>query len=155
MPIVTIQPDGEEVPARPGETILEALYASGYSYRIGCRRGGCAICKVDLRTGEVSYNRAVADTVLTPEEKADGTCLTCRAVPETDITIELRDEAVRLTNRMLRQIRISQYAKETGVVVDSATGAHTGGAAPAPTPLAPPHRTVDDGDATSRFSKES
>lgn len=112
MPIVTIQPDGDEVPARPGETILEALNASGYSYRIGCRRGGCSICKVDLRDGEVSYNRTVSDKVLTPEEKAEGACLSCRAVPETDITIELRDERVRLTNQMLRRIRIAQYAKE-------------------------------------------
>jgi ferredoxin len=40
-----------------GETILEGLYRNGYAFRIGCRRGGCAICKVDLLAGEVQYNR--------------------------------------------------------------------------------------------------
>ena len=114
MPTVTVQPDGEIVPVAPGETILEAMFASGYSYRVGCRRGGCAICKIDLLDGHVEYNRTVCDTVLTPAEKDEGTVLSCRAVPTTDITIRLRDERVRLTNRMLRQVRLAQYEKAAG-----------------------------------------
>lgn len=111
MPLINVVPTGEQIPAAPGETILEALYNSGYSYRIGCRRGGCAICKVDLREGEVDYSKTVADVVLTDEERADGTCLTCRAVPVGDITIEMRDEKVRLTNSMIRALRIKAYEK--------------------------------------------
>jgi CDP-4-dehydro-6-deoxyglucose reductase len=114
MPIVTVLPDGERVPAKPGETILEALYAAGYSYRIGCRRGGCGICKVDLGGGDVVYDHVVAADVLTDDERSTGTCLTCRAVPTSDVTIQLRDEALRLTNRMLRAFRLAAYAKETG-----------------------------------------
>lgn len=112
MPIVTILPGGDRIPVKAGETILEGLYNSGYSFRIGCRRGGCAICKVDLRDGSVTYNRVVAGTVLTPEELADGTCLTCRAVPDGDVTIELRDDSLRMTNSMLRRLRIAAYEKE-------------------------------------------
>ena len=121
MPVVRIEPEGSEVPARPGETILEALYASGFSYRIGCRRGGCAICKVDLVQGSVEYNRPVAEEVLPEAERATGTCLTCRAVPTEDVVIRLRDEALRLTNRMLRRIRLTQYAKETGVALEASS----------------------------------
>lgn len=104
MPTVTVHPTGEVVYLEPGETILGGLYKAGYAYTVGCRRGGCAICKVDIRSGEVSYNRPVADDVLTQEERADGVCLTCRAVPESDITIEMRDERLRLINTLLRQI---------------------------------------------------
>ncbi|MDO5629809.1 MAG: 2Fe-2S iron-sulfur cluster-binding protein [Mobilicoccus sp.] len=114
MPTVTVYPDQEIVPAAPGESILEALFNSGYSYRIGCRRGGCAVCKVDLLSGEVTYSRTVCEAVLTDVEKAAGTVLSCRAVPASDITIALRDERVRLTNRMLRQVRLSQYEKAAG-----------------------------------------
>ena len=71
---------------------------------MGCRRGGCAICKVDCRSGEFSYGRPVADTVVSDSERTNGTCLTCRAVPEGDITIELRGENIRLVNRFLHQI---------------------------------------------------
>ena len=100
-PVVRVQPGGEVVPIRAGETILEGLYKAGYAYRIGCRRGGCGICKVDLLDGEVSYNRIVADSVLSEQERADGTCLSCRAVPCGEITIALRKEALRRTNPFL------------------------------------------------------
>lgn len=112
MPVITVQPDGEDIPIDPGETILEGLNKSGYSYRIGCRRGGCAFCKVDLLDGEVVYEKAVADTVLTPEERSTGTCLSCRAVPVSDVTIELRDDRIKMTNRMLRDLRVKQYRKD-------------------------------------------
>ena len=61
------------------------------------------------RQGEVSYNRVVADTVLTADELAGGTCLTCRAVPEGDVEIEMRDESLRLTNAMLSRLRLAPY----------------------------------------------
>ena len=95
MPKLTVAPQGISVDLNEDETILEGLFRHGYAYRIGCRRGGCAICKVDLLEGTVTYNRPVAETVLSTEEQATGTCLTCRAVPETDITIALRDENLR------------------------------------------------------------
>ncbi len=104
MPTVTVHPSGEVIFVAPGETILGGLFTAGYAYTVGCRRGGCAICKVDILSGTVSYNRPVAADVLTDEERADGVCLTCRAVPESDITIEMRDEHLRLVNTLLRQI---------------------------------------------------
>ena len=100
-PVIRVQPGGETVAAREGETILEALYRNGYAYRIGCRRGGCAICKVDLIDGEVEYNRTVSDDVLSEEEKADGICLSCRAVPVGDVTIALREENLRRVASLL------------------------------------------------------
>ena len=104
MPTVTIHPTGEVIYLEPEETVLGGLYKAGYAYTVGCRRGGCAICKADLRSGSVSYYRPIAADVLTEDERADGTCLTCRAVPESDITIEMRDERLRLVNTFLRQI---------------------------------------------------
>lgn len=100
-PVIRVQPGGETVAAREGETILEGLYRAGYAYRTGCRRGGCGICKVDLLDGEVSYNRTIAETVLTTQERAEGTCLSCRAVPSGEITIALREETLRQTNPFL------------------------------------------------------
>ncbi len=104
MPTVTVHPTGEVIYVEPGETVLGGLYKAGYAYTVGCRRGGCAICKVDLLSGTVNYNRPVADDVLTADERARGVCLTCRAVPDSDITIEMRDETLRLVNTLLRQI---------------------------------------------------
>mgnify|MGYP003603609497 FL=1 len=104
MPTLTIHPTGEVIYLEPGETVLSGLYKAGFAYTVGCRRGGCAICKVDCGSGQVRYDHPAADTVLTEDEHLDGTCLTCRAVPDTDITIELRGENVRLVNTFLHMI---------------------------------------------------
>ena len=55
MPDVTILPDGVRVDrARTDETLLRALGRAGLRYRVGCKRGGCGICKVQLVLGEVA-----------------------------------------------------------------------------------------------------
>jgi ferredoxin len=88
---ITILPDSERVFARPGETLLAALSRAGLGYRIGCRRGGCGVCKLHLLLGEVRYERTVAESGLTDEERVEGICLSCRAVPITNIVIELQE----------------------------------------------------------------
>ncbi|MDA4107081.1 2Fe-2S iron-sulfur cluster-binding protein [Mycolicibacterium holsaticum] len=91
MPEVTILPDGLRVLAEPGESVLAALSRAGLRYRVGCKRGGCGVCKVQLTLGEVRYERVVADSVLSDDERVAGICLSCRAVPITNIAIELQE----------------------------------------------------------------
>lgn len=86
---VTVRPAGIRLALRPGETILAGLHRAGYTYRIGCRRGGCGICKAEVVDGEVPHRGAVADEALPPEPE----CLTCRAVPVSDVVIHLPDDA--------------------------------------------------------------
>jgi ferredoxin len=88
---VTVLPDGIRIPAADGETVLAALGRAGLKYRIGCRRGGCGICKLHLVAGEVRYERPIADSVLSEDDKAAGICLSCRAVPITNVLIELQE----------------------------------------------------------------
>ena len=90
MPEVTIEPDGIKAQSEEGETVLRALGRAGLRYRVGCRRGGCGICKVQLTHGEVRYERPIATSVLSDDERVAGICLSCRAVPITNIVIEHR-----------------------------------------------------------------
>jgi CDP-4-dehydro-6-deoxyglucose reductase len=91
MPDVTILPDGTRTTANPEETLIRALGRAGLRYRVGCKRGGCGICKVRLVLGEVRYERPIAASVLTDDERVEGICLSCRAVPITNIIIELQE----------------------------------------------------------------
>jgi ferredoxin len=91
MPEVTILPDGLQVNAAEAETVLKALSRAGLKYRVGCKRGGCGICKVQLVLGEVRYERPIAESVLSDDERVEGICLSCRAVPITNIAIELQE----------------------------------------------------------------
>jgi CDP-4-dehydro-6-deoxyglucose reductase len=88
---VTILPDGLHVTAAPDETVLRALARAGLRYRVGCKRGGCGICKVQLVLGEVAYERPIAPQVLSDDERVEGVCLSCRAVPLTNVVIELQE----------------------------------------------------------------
>ena len=88
---VTILPDGLQVTAADDETLLRALARAGLRYRVGCKRGGCGICKVQLKLGEVRYERPIAESVLSDDERVEGLCLSCRAVPITNIVIELQE----------------------------------------------------------------
>lgn len=110
MPKLTVVPNDVTVDVADDETILDALYRHGYAYRIGCRRGGCAICKVDLLEGEVEYNRPIADKVLTGEERDQGICLSCRAVPTTDVVISLREDSLRTVNPIMAMFGASRSA---------------------------------------------
>jgi ferredoxin len=91
MPEVTVLPDGVRIPAADGETVLAALGRAGLRYRIGCRRGGCGICKLQLLAGEVRYERPIAESVLSDDERVEGICLSCRAVPITNVLVELQE----------------------------------------------------------------
>lgn len=91
MPSVSVFGHDVAIDTRPGEAILTALSRRGYTYRFGCRRGGCGLCKVHLVSGDVHYTKPVAETVLSQDDRHDGVCLTCRAVPLTDVVIRLGD----------------------------------------------------------------
>jgi ferredoxin len=88
---VTISPYNVRVEVRDGETLLRAIVRKGYKYRYGCRRGGCGFCKVHLVLGEVTYERPIDPRVLTDDERVSGICLSCRAVPLTNVVIELQE----------------------------------------------------------------
>ncbi len=46
------------VPGRdpPQSLTVSRLYKAGFAYAVGCRRGGCAVCKVDCRSGQFDYD---------------------------------------------------------------------------------------------------
>jgi ferredoxin len=98
---ITVQGEDVAVECGSGETILEAMHRTGHALRVGCRRGGCAVCKLDVVEGEYEYTRPLADKVLTDDERAAGVCLTCRAVPTSDMTVALRQEEDNRVNSLL------------------------------------------------------
>jgi ferredoxin len=114
---LTVMPVGESMPVRDDETILAAMIRSGFLYRFGCKRGGCGVCKVHLVAGEVRYERTIAASVLTETERAVGVCLSCRAVPITDIVIELQDgDRLILASPLLRESAKRSAAREKAAV---------------------------------------
>mgnify|MGYP000870277106 CR=1 FL=1 len=84
---LAIRPDNRIVPARPGETILEAALREEIPMPFDCRNGGCGQCKCKVLYGEVDLG-PYQPTVLTDEERREGKVLACTAVPISDLEVE-------------------------------------------------------------------
>ena len=63
-------------------SLLELAEDSGIALDSGCRAGSCGSCITAVKTGEVSY---MEEPGTLPE---DGSCLTCIAVPKTDLALD-------------------------------------------------------------------
>jgi NAD(P)H-flavin reductase/ferredoxin len=87
-PRVRFEPLGEEIECGPEETVLDAAFRSGYNLAYGCREGQCSACKCYLLEGSADLKR-YSNFALSDTELANGYVLMCRALPESDVVIEL------------------------------------------------------------------
>jgi propane monooxygenase reductase subunit len=88
MPNVFFEPINEEIECGEDETVLDAAFRQGYSLVYGCREGQCSACKCFLLEGEVTLKR-YSTFALSDSEEQSGYTLLCRAMPDSDLTIEL------------------------------------------------------------------
>ncbi|GAA6169462.1 2Fe-2S iron-sulfur cluster-binding protein [Sessilibacter corallicola] len=56
--------------------------------KIGCRGGGCGVCKIRIVTGEFTC-KAMSEAHVTPSDIDEGYVLACRTYPKSHLTIEL------------------------------------------------------------------
>jgi ferredoxin len=55
--------------------------------RVGCRGGGCGVCKIRIVSGEYCVKRVSVKHV-TPEQAKLGIVLSCQVFPMSDLVIE-------------------------------------------------------------------
>jgi NAD(P)H-flavin reductase/ferredoxin len=85
---VRFEPIGEEIDVAPEETVLDAAFRQGYNLVYGCREGQCSACKCFLLEGDVELKR-YSNFALSDTERGNGYSLMCRAMPESDLVVEL------------------------------------------------------------------
>lgn len=82
---VTIDETGEVFRCRPEETLLAGMERLGkQGIPVGCRGGGCGVCKVHINQGEY-HKRLMSRDHVSAEEEAMGIVLACRVRPDSDI----------------------------------------------------------------------
>jgi ferredoxin len=74
--VVVFSTSGIEVPARPGEILLEVAERAGVDIPSLCRGGTCATCKVRLLEGAPRIDTLYA---LTKRQREQGFILACSA----------------------------------------------------------------------------
>lgn len=70
-----------------GETLLRAMELGGSSsIAVGCRGGGCGICKVRILSGDFTCGR-MSRQHIADAEREQGYALACRVIPSSDLEI--------------------------------------------------------------------
>ncbi|MBK1723499.1 CDP-6-deoxy-delta-3,4-glucoseen reductase [Thiocystis violacea] len=83
---IQIVPEETTFEAEPGETLLDAALRQDIRLPYGCRNGQCGSCAAHLVSGWIGYPSGLITAL---EGKKAGTCLTCQAVPTSDLTLEI------------------------------------------------------------------
>lgn len=89
MTTVTVQPLNLRIGVGDDEPIVDGIRRHGLRARYKCRRGGCGACKCPLLAGTVRYDGPLPESVLSPAERAAGFCLPCRAIPTSNVVIDV------------------------------------------------------------------
>ena len=100
---VLIQNTGERFACSDERTLLQAMEALGRKgIPVGCRNGGCGVCKVQVKKGQYA-KRKMSRGVVSAEEEASGCVLACKIFPQSDLEVEV-------VGKMARAITAQQSA---------------------------------------------
>jgi ferredoxin len=86
---VTIAETGESYRCLDERSVLEGMEALGRKgIPVGCRQGGCGVCKVQVLEGAYS-RRVMSRAHVSAEEEAGGCVLSCRIKPSSDLRVSV------------------------------------------------------------------
>ncbi|MET0070909.1 MAG: 2Fe-2S iron-sulfur cluster binding domain-containing protein [Candidatus Thiodiazotropha sp.] len=71
------------------QRLLHAMQAQGLgSIPVGCKGGGCGICRIQITQGEYE-TRKMSRNHVTEEDERQGIVLSCRVTPKSDLCLRL------------------------------------------------------------------
>jgi ferredoxin len=86
---VTIEETGESYRCSDQETLLNGMEKLGRrGIPVGCRGGGCGVCKVEVVSGSYTKRRMSREYV-SEEDEANDRVLACRVRPSSDIVLRV------------------------------------------------------------------
>lgn len=89
----------EVIVCRSDNTVLSAMEQLGRKgIPVGCRGGGCGVCKVRVTSGEFITKKMSREHISEAEE-AEGVVLACRLYPRSDLTLSVEGKMERAVER--------------------------------------------------------
>jgi len=89
---------------------MEALARRGIP--VGCRGGGCGVCKVRIEMGTVRTDK-MSRAAITHDEERDGLVLACRAYPQSDLRLSAVDKLARCVERSFERSFLQRSLSST------------------------------------------
>jgi len=88
---ISIAGSDRQFSCQPSQTLLQAAERAGApSIPIGCRGGGCGVCKVQIIQGNYQSSK-MSRAHISADDEAAGIVLACCIRPESDIQLRLLD----------------------------------------------------------------
>jgi ferredoxin len=86
---ITIEETGESYRCSDQETLLVGMEKLGKrGIPVGCRGGGCGVCKVEVVSGGYTKRR-MSREYISEEDEAAGRVLACRVRPTGDVVLRV------------------------------------------------------------------
>lgn len=116
---LVVEPTGDVLEVKEGQTILDTLLRSGISIPYQCGHGLCSTCKVTILEGEVDHGEA-SPFALMDFERDEGVALACCATAQSDIVIEAEidvDPDARIIPIQDFDAKVERVEKLTGDII--------------------------------------
>lgn len=92
---VQIENTGETYTCAEQENLLRGMEVLGRrGIPVGCRGGGCGVCKIQVQGGAYS-TRKMSRAYVSAEEEAQGVLLACRVYPRGDLQLTVLGKMVK------------------------------------------------------------
>ncbi len=86
---IHVQPDDRMISAKKGESILDSASRNKLNIKVGCKGGGCGICKIQIINGDVERG-ITSRSALSYNDIEQGYALACKTQPIGDIVIQYK-----------------------------------------------------------------
>ncbi len=81
---ITIEGSAQAFSSQAGQSALDAMVGRPSALEVGCRSGGCGVCRVEVLHGDYHCGDMSAEQI-SPECRAAGIALACRLYPGSDL----------------------------------------------------------------------
>lgn len=96
---ITLDDSSQRFDCAEGLNVLQGMMLRGRrGIPVGCRGGGCGVCKVRVLDGRYSTGMMSAGCV-SLEERESGMALACKLFPETDLRLAVVGKIARVLER--------------------------------------------------------
>ncbi len=86
---VTIEDTGEQFRCPDTKNVLVGMeYVSAHGIQVGCRSGGCGVCRVQVLSGTYTAKR-MSKAHCDEADLAQGVVLACRIFPTSNLTLRV------------------------------------------------------------------
>ncbi|MFZ2986519.1 2Fe-2S iron-sulfur cluster-binding protein [Ideonella sp.] len=86
---ILIEDTGEHYACDERESVLDGMARLGRrGIPVGCRGGGCGVCKVLITDGRYAAS-VMSRAHVSAEELAEGVVLACRVMPHSDLCVQV------------------------------------------------------------------